>query len=63
MEKYERPTEKLSVWEREGISREVLDRFQVCYDRFSNRLVYPIRNTEGEIVNIGGRTLDADFKA
>lgn len=63
MEKYERPTEKLSVWEREGISREVLDRFQVCYDRFSNRLVYPIRNMEGEIVNIGGRTLDADFKA
>ena len=62
MERYEKRNDKLSVWESEGISRETLDKYQVYYDSFSNRLVYPIRNLEGEIVNIGGRTLDPDFK-
>ena len=63
MEKYEKKDEKLAVWETEGISRASLDKFQVYYDSFSNRLVYPIRNINGQIVNIGGRTLDPDFKA
>ena len=62
MEKYERDPEKLSVWISEGISEASIDRFQVSYDRFSNRLVYPIRNHDGKIVNIGGRTLDPDWK-
>ena len=62
MEKYEKVAEKLAVWESEGISRASLDKFQVYFDRFSNRLVYPIRNFDGKIVNIGGRTLDPDFK-
>mgnify|MGYP002765743663 CR=1 FL=1 len=63
MEKYEKKDEKLAAWETEGISRASLDKFQVYYDSFSNRLVYPIRNINGQIVNIGGRTLDPDFKA
>lgn len=62
MERYENRPEKLAVWEREGISRASLDRFQVRYDSFSDRLVYPIRNPDGKIVNIGGRTLDDDWK-
>lgn len=62
MGKYEKCEEKLAVWEAEGISKESLDKFQVYYDGFSNRLVYPIRNIEGQIVNIGGRTLDPDWK-
>lgn len=62
MEKYEKNAEKLSLWEAEGISKEALDEFQVHYDAFSNRLVYPIRNNKGEIVNIGGRTLDPQWK-
>ena len=62
MKRYERPADKLAVWEREGISRASLDRFQVAYDMFSDRLVYPIRNVEGEIVNIGGRTVDPMWK-
>ena len=55
--------EKLSVWEQEGISHATLEKFQVRYDDFSNRLVYPIRNAEGALVNVGGRTLDPDWKA
>ena len=62
MERYEKRSDKLAVWENEGISKGSLDRFQVHYDSFSNRLVYPIRNIKGEIVNVGGRTLDPDWK-
>lgn len=62
MEKYEDKPEKLKVWEAEGISKESLRRFQVKYDSFGNRLVYPIRDIHGSIVNIGGRTLDPEWK-
>ena len=62
MERYEKNEEKLSVWQKEGISKGSLDRFQVYYDSFSDRLVYPIRNMDGKIVNIGGRTLDPLWK-
>ena len=62
MDRYEKRDDKLEVWRREGISDDVLDRFQVRYDAFSDRLVYPIRSTEGKIVNVGGRTLDPNWK-
>jgi DNA primase len=62
MERYEKRWDKLSVWENEGISRASLDKFEVYYDGFSDRIVYPIRNMQGKIVNIGGRTLDPDWK-
>lgn len=63
MERYERPDDKLSIWIDYGISKESLDKYQVCYDRYTNRLVYPIRNPIGQIVNVGGRTIDPDWKA
>lgn len=62
MLRYEKRADKLAVWEHEGISKETLDKFQVYYDGFSDRLVYPIRNINGEIVNVGGRTLDPLWK-
>lgn len=62
MKRYEKKDDKLEVWRREGISDASMDRFQVFYDSFSDRLVYPIRNPEGKIVNVGGRTLDKDWK-
>lgn len=62
MLRYERNPEKLAVWEAEGISKASLERFQVAYDSFSDRLVYPIRNVNGEIVNVGARTLDPNWK-
>ncbi len=62
MDRYERRLDKLAAWEQEGISFDSIDKFQVRYDNFSNRLVYPIRSIEGDIVNIGGRTLDPDWK-
>lgn len=62
MQKFEKRQDKLDVWRREGISDASLDKFQIFYDSFSDRLVYPIRNLSGKIVNIGGRTLDPLWK-
>ena len=62
MDRYENRSDKLDVWRAEGISDESLKKFQVKYDSFSDRLVYPIRNLDGKIVNIGGRTLDPQWK-
>lgn len=62
MSKYEKREDKLQIWEEEGISRASLDKFQVYYDAFSDRLVYPIKNLDGKIVNVGGRTVDPLWK-
>jgi DNA primase len=62
MERYSNSEDKLSVWLTDGISRRSMDRFQVCYDSFSDRLVYPIRNTDGKIISVSGRTLDPQWK-
>lgn len=62
MLRYEKRDDKLAIWEAEGISRASLDKFEVFYDSFSDRLVYPIRNMAGKIVNVGGRTLDPLWK-
>ena len=62
MQRYEKRDDKLDVWRAEGISDASLDKFQVYYDSFSDRLVYPIRDCDGNIVNVGGRTLDKAWK-
>lgn len=62
MDKFEYDENKLKVWEQEGISDDTLKEFQVKYDPIANRIVYPIRDLTGKIVNIGGRTLDPQYK-
>lgn len=62
MDRYEWNEEKMAVWEQEGITRESMERFQVRYDPFSNRLVYPVRDVDGNIISVCGRTLDPDYK-
>ena len=62
MDRFELDESKLQAWVDEGISTEVLQKFGVRYDSFSDRLVYPIRDYNGDIVNVGGRTLDPDYK-
>lgn len=63
MDRYERNESKLALWRDEGISQESMDRFLVRYDPFSDRIVYPVRNMRGDIINVCGRTLDPDYKA
>jgi DNA primase len=62
MERYETTDEKLAIWESEGISRSSIDKFQVRYDSFSDRLVYPIRSLDGTIINVSGRAVDEQWK-
>lgn len=62
MERYEKKADKLAIWEAEGISLDSMAKFQVYYDSFSDRLVYPIKNLNGEIINVSGRTLDREWK-
>lgn len=62
MDRYETTPAKLKIWRDEGISEAVLREFQVRYDAFSDRLVYPVRNLQGKIVNVGGRAADPLWK-
>lgn len=63
MNRFEKRDSKLKIWIDEGISKESLDRFQVRYDPISDRLVYPIRNMDGRIVNVGGRAVNPNWKS
>lgn len=63
MNRFEKRESKLKIWIDEGISKESLDRFQVRYDPISDRLVYPIRNMDGRIVNVGGRAVNPNWKS
>lgn len=54
-------SDKTSIWLSEGIPQEQLDRFSVMYDQVGNRLVFPIRNVDGKIINVCGRTLDDNW--
>lgn len=62
MERYDFNTEKLAAWVKEGIGLKTMRKFGVRYDQFSNRIVYPIKNYSGDIINVCGRTIDVDFK-
>lgn len=62
MTRYEKRDDKLDLWRSEGISDSSLSFFQVYYDSFSDRIVYPIRNTAGSIINVSGRTVDPLWK-
>jgi len=39
------------------------DNAQGCYDRFRNRLIFPILNPVGQVIAFGGRTMDDDEQA
>jgi len=62
MDRYEFNTDKLTSWINEGISTDTLKFFDVRYDRFSNRIVFPIKSYNGDIINVCGRTLDKNYK-
>lgn len=62
MQHYEYDPEKFKIWIDEGISLEAIQHFQVRYDMFQDRLVYPVFGVDGKIMNIGARTLDPKWK-
>ncbi len=60
MEKYTK--EPVKEWLQEGIKQDVLDKYNVRYDKKGNRIVFPVRNSNGNIIAIKGRTLYTNFK-
>lgn len=62
MDRYEWREDKFVTWLDEGISLDAMRFFQVRYDAFSDRIVHPIKDVEGNIINVCGRTLDPLYK-
>ena len=62
MDRFECDANKLSGWVDEGICPDVLGLFKVRYDPYANRIVFPVRDMDGNIINVIGRTLDPQFK-
>lgn len=58
--KYKR--DKVSEWLEEGIQQEVLDEFDVRIDEDGNRIVYPVYDINGNLINIKARTRYKDYK-
>jgi DNA primase len=60
MDKYRKAD--IQEWIQEEISQEVMDKYLVRYDDRSNRIVFPIWDNEGNIINIKGRTLYPNYR-
>lgn len=52
----------IKEWIEEEISQKVLDKYQVRYDDKANRIVFPIWDNDGNLINIKGRTLYDNYK-
>lgn len=62
MDRYDFNESKLKSWADEGISYETMKKFDVRYDSFSDRIVFPIKDCDGNIINVCGRILDNNYK-
>lgn len=59
---YKRAYPKL--WLDEGITKKAMDELGgIFYDKFKKRIWYPVRDIDGRIINMKGRTLIEDYKA
>ena len=54
--------ETITEWIDEGIRQREMDLFDIRIDRRSNRIVYPVRDISGRLINIKGRTRFQDYK-
>lgn len=52
----------IEQWVDEGISAEILDKYDIRFDEVSRRIVYPVYDNNGNLINIKGRTIYEDFK-
>lgn len=54
--------EPIVEWEDEGINSDVMKIFDVRIDHNGNRIVYPVRDEDGNLINVKGRTRFLKFK-
>ena len=55
--------ESIPEWESEGIHKDVISEFDIRIDNSMNRIVYPVRNIHGQLINVKGRTRYQNYKA
>lgn len=53
---------KITKWIEEGIPQSIMDYYMVMYDKESNRIVYPVFDNSGNLINVKGRTLFDNYK-
>lgn len=49
-------------WVNEGITEELFEKYGIRIDEVSHRIIYPVYDNSGNLVNIKGRTTFDDFK-
>lgn len=54
--------EKVTEWLNEGISQDMIDLFNIRIDNYGNRIVYPVYDLAGNLINIKGRTRYKNYK-
>lgn len=54
--------EPIELWKDEGIQQSVMDLFGVRIDHGGNRIVYPVYDLDGRLINIKGRTMYLNYK-
>jgi DNA primase len=52
----------LDIWKKEGISDSVMNKYQVRFDRNAGRIVYPIHDIDGNLINVKGRIISCNWK-
>jgi DNA primase len=52
----------IQEWLDEGIKQEEIDLFEIRIDDRSNRIIYPVYDTDNNFINIKGRTKFSDYK-
>ena len=62
MERFEFRKDKLKLWADEGIDWDIMRKYGVRYDAMDDRIVYPVRDYDGRIFCVSGRTCDPDYK-
>lgn len=60
IEKYSKET--VPEWLDEGIKQEVMDLFGVRVDNWNNRIVYPVYDIDGNLINVKARTRYKNYK-
>ena len=62
MDRFDRDAQELKLWRDEGITDTTMLKYSVRFDPFSKRIVFPLRDNSGKIINVIGRTTDPAFK-
>lgn len=53
---------KVDEWLSEGIQQSVMDFFDIRVDERQNRIVYPVRDIDGQLINVKARTRYTNYK-